>query len=108
MKKENKYQYWTFVTKVGEDYKNRIKIGDHISSNYKKESWEIISNTGTISFMCCGIYNCRTLTKDSNEEKNKALETGINKNAEILKFKLNNPNYFKDKEELKSAVEGKK
>ena len=49
-----KYQYWTFVTKVGKEFINKIKIGDHISADYKKKEWEIIDDKGRISFMGSG------------------------------------------------------
>ena len=104
-----KYLYWTFVTKVGKEFINKIKIGDHISADYKKKEWEIIDDKGRISFMCSGIYNCRTLTTDTNENKNNEMEKGINRNVEILKFKLDNPKYFKMKinKELKAKAGGK-
>ena len=73
-----KYQYWTLIRKVGVDFENRLKIGELISSDFKKEEFEVLDRKeGKIKFMCSGDYICRTLKDISSEEK-----------AKIIKLKL--------------------
>jgi len=64
-----KYKYWTLIKVVGEDFKNRIRVGEYISAPYKKESWEILDRKECkIKFMCSGVYICRTPENASSEE----------------------------------------
>ena len=102
--KKYKYTYWTFITNIGDEYKDKLNIGEHIGGSYKKEGWILIDfNKRKEIFMCSGIYNCRTLNSLSNAEKSKIIIDGMNRNAEILKFKLGNPKYFKSKEVKQDA-----
>ena len=78
MSKETKYQYWTLIEKVGESFKDKIKIGEYISAPFKKEEWEILDRKeAKIKFMCSGKYICRTLKDIPDKEKLKILKSKL-------------------------------
>ena len=71
----SKYQYWTLIEKVGEKYKDKMKVGELISSDYKKEHFERINiKTGEVNFQCSGTYICRTLKNIPVNEKIKIIK----------------------------------
>jgi hypothetical protein len=85
----SKYQYWTLIEKVGKTFKDRIKKGEFISADYKKESWEVLNRQkNKIEFMCSGRYICRTLTKLSVKEKLKIITNKI-KQRKLLEVSSN-------------------
>jgi hypothetical protein len=76
-----KYQYWTLIEKVGEDFKDRLKVGEIISSDFKKEYFEVLDKKiGKVEFMCSGKYICRTLKDISTEDKLKQIKDKIKDN----------------------------
>jgi hypothetical protein len=76
-----KYQYWTLIEKVGEDFKDRLEVGEIISSDFKKEYFEVLDRKiGKVKFMCSGKYICRTLKDISTEDKLKQIKDKIKEN----------------------------
>ena len=57
-----KYNYWHCVTSVADHFKNKIKVGEILGWDHKKEgAWHIVNrSSGTFDEMCVVRYIGRT------------------------------------------------